>query len=102
MNTQLELGEARKTHGIKAVQEVGTDFAAVVDNAIRILAQIGEPFSVNEVRHLAQGVEPHHPNAWGARFSKAAKEGLIQRVGFTKASTPSRHASMVSTWEGVR
>jgi hypothetical protein len=101
VNTQLELGEARKTHGIEAVQEIGTDFAVKVDNAIRLLARGSEPFSANEVRHLAQ-VEPHHPNAWGARFSKAAKEGLIQRVGFTKASTPSRHASMVSTWEGVR
>jgi len=101
MLTQTKLGEKAKTNGIEAVQEIGTDWAVLADRAILWLSKCSEPFSINEVRRFVQ-VEPHHPNAWGARFSKAAKEGLIQRVGFTKASTPSRHAGMVSTWEGVR
>lgn len=48
----------------------------------------------SEVIGVAQ---PPNPKAWGGPIQRAAREGLIKRVGF--APDPNRHTNPVPLWE---
>ena len=47
-----------------------------------------------------------HPNAFGAAFSAARSQGLIEAAGYTTSSTPSRHHGVIRVWrrkpEGIK
>jgi len=47
------------------------------------------------------GVTLDHPNRWGALFSSAAGQGLIEHVGYAKSRRPSRSGGLCRTWRGV-
>lgn len=70
---------------------------------IKGFAQADVEFTVEDVRRAsAYLVELLHPNAWGAAFSAAAKQGLIVRCGYTKNKLASAHARVVAVWKGAR
>ena len=100
----LAEGQRRKEAGIEQVLSNGAAFKDQVRILIRIVARRGLEFTNDDVRALASelGVEePHHPNAWGAAVSSAAKAGEIERVGYRKSAAISRHAGLVAVWRRV-
>lgn len=63
-----------------------------------------EPFTSCDFRTWSDQVhklgEPRHPNAWGALFNTAHKQGLIVPTGRYEASTHSRaHGRMIRLWK---
>lgn len=105
MSDQLELGEYRKRVGITAANaSVAPDWKHRADAVIQKLALSGQDFTSEAV--TAEVGQPtgengeNKPNAVGARFSAAARQGLIVRVGFVKATRANQHATMISLWRG--
>lgn len=95
-------GDARKAEGQDSVATNNEDWLNQVLSAISFLAASGKEFTVEDVRHFCNGLgHPTHPNAWGAAFSRAARQGLIVRTGYRKNGLPSAHARVVATWKGV-
>src|SRR5690348_8431813 len=92
-------GEELKTRGMElADASEGSEWKDRADAAIRSLAASGEEFTAEDVR--ARAGDPSRPNAFGARFSSAAKRGLIRRVGFRNSSRPTLHSHPVAVWRG--
>lgn len=59
-----------------------------------------EPFLAEDVRLAfirGGNVPPHDNRAWGPVFSRAAREGVIQRVGYGPARTG--HCRPMPQWE---
>jgi hypothetical protein len=57
-----------------------------LDAALAILAELGDPFGIDDVREL--GVpEPRHPQRWGMVISAAARSGVIKLAGLSINST---------------
>ena len=71
------------------------------DAVIVFLASMGEPFTAEDVR-ASVGDPPHHPNAMGARFLKATRDGIIKRVGYVRPRRSSSHASIIGQYTGAR
>lgn len=63
-------------------------------------AQQGKTFQGEEARQAANGLlpEPPEPRAWGAIVMRAAKAGLIVRVGYAPVKDPRSHHSPKSVW----
>ncbi|WP_157108988.1 hypothetical protein [Corynebacterium aquilae] len=69
------------------------------EEALNALIADGDTFTIDDLRdRVPEGIEPHHCNAWGALLSNAARDGLIQRVGFAQARRKQAHAREVKTW----
>jgi hypothetical protein len=41
---------------------------------------------------------PPHPNMYGAAFTAARSQGLIEAAGYTTSNTPSRHHGVIRVW----
>lgn len=118
MTTQLELGEVHEAivahvrkkkdqgeqHKADGIEALGFTHAAWMEAAtcvLESLANRGSEFTSDDLRRECDAkwvCEPSHPNAWGAVFSKAAKAGLIERIGYRKSTLPSAHARVVAVW----
>ena len=72
---------------------------AAADRAIRELAYAGSPFTAEDV--ISRVGMPNRPNAVGARFSAAARQGLIEDIGYAQSSRSTRHASRLLVWRGT-
>lgn len=70
------------------------------DLAIDELAKSGNSFTAEDLRSMV-GDPPNHPNAMGARFLKAAKRGLIIRVGYRQSQRESLHLHPIAVWKGA-
>lgn len=95
-------------YGARAARDEGIALVAAnsdewwrstVDTAIAHLARQGGEFTSDDIRLLGVD-EPHHHNAWGARFSAAAKRGVIVRVGYRQSSRVAGHARVIAVWRG--
>lgn len=92
----LGIGEALGDRGIALVAENNRGFVEVMrEHAIRVSLQKGSVTS-DDLRQIAinSGLEPHHPNAWGAIFRAKGWEA----VGFVKSRLPSNHGRRVCQW----
>lgn len=99
MNLAME-GEQLKLLGMSRVSRAESDqWNERAANVITYLAESGKPFTADDVRELAG--DPSRVNALGAAMSRAAKAGIIDRVGTQNASRPSRHASLQVIWVGT-
>jgi hypothetical protein len=89
-----------KAEGIaRADAAADPDARAAIDAAIARLAATGEEWSANELRVHVPGITGA---IMGARFSAAAKAGLIRDTGKRVPSTlGSTHAHEVRVWVGV-
>lgn len=100
-------GEVHKALGMARADDVADHaWKDRVDNAIATLASTRDEhgellrFTAEDVRDLA-GDPPDHPNAHGARFSAAARRGLIRKVGYRLASRASLHRHPLALWQGT-
>lgn len=49
---------------------------------------------------LCRGIEPHHPNAWGALMLAASRRGLLKPTGrYVAAASKKSHASVQQVYE---
>lgn len=98
--TQLELGQALRDKGIARVECAADDQdRAVIDQAIRVVADRGRPFSANDVRPLLPpGIRPA---LIGARFLAASKRRQIRKLGWVPSTDPGTHAHPVALWEAA-
>ena len=70
--------------------------------AIDAFIGAGEPFTADDVRHLADNPDLHHPNVLSALFSQAARQGRIRPVGDpVRTSRRARHGGLVRRWQAV-
>ena len=61
-------------------------------------------FMVEEVRQFAKksGLpDPPSLRAWGSIAARAAREGVITRVGFRQVSNPSAHCTPAAVWQAI-
>ena len=60
-------------------------------------------FKAEDVRAASAGTvpQPPHSRAWGAIMSKAARNNIIERVGYGAVKNPRAHCSTVTIW-GVK
>lgn len=71
----------------------------LVDELIGTYARTGRPFSANDIRpHLPADV---NQNVIGNRFTHAAKDGVIRRVGLTPSTKRTTHLKDVACWIGA-
>lgn len=95
-------GDDRKTSGIDLV--LANETPEWKDLALELLVALmrDQPEFTSEdlrVRARAGALEdPHHPNCWGAVFTRAAKIGLIERCGFRPSRIASAHARQIGVW----
>lgn len=62
-------------------------------------------FMAEEVRSYAAMIDfplPPHARAWGGVMQRAAKEGLIQRVGYGKVKNVKAHQANAAIWRQVK
>ncbi len=61
----------------------------------------GEPFQGEDVRLAALGTVPAAPDAraWGHILQRAARTGLIRRVGYAPVKDPRSHHCPKSVWQ---
>lgn len=99
MTTQVELNLAgaveAKDCGQAEVEEHGQEFVGTMrDVALGIARTRGSVTSDDLRRYAAEhGLVPHHPNAWGAIFSKGWRS-----VGYTRSALVSNHARTIRVW----
>ena len=97
----LQIARAARDEGVDRVDTSShQQWVDAVDAEIRHLADFGLEFTSDDVRAAGLG-EPHHDNAWGARFIAAKRRGEIVRVGYRQSTRPAGHARPVSIWRGT-
>lgn len=59
-----------------------------------------ETFMTEDLRAASEGIvpEPPHTRAWGSVVNKAARAGVIERVGFAPTKNPTAHKAPVGVW----
>lgn len=64
-----------------------------------------DEFTGESVRIYAEAMgipEPPHKRAWGAIMLKAAKRGLIRKIGTQSVSNPKAHCAIATLWKANR
>lgn len=72
--------------------------------AIRQLVAAGDPFTADDVWAMIEplGVRTHEPNAMGAVFNAAARDGIITSDGMYRPSCRRKaHRRMVRVWRAA-
>jgi hypothetical protein len=72
-----------------------------VDVVIARLARTGQPFTSDDVSAITGDSPTGSQGAMGARFSHAARRGVIRRRGYVPSRRPSVHAHPVAEWVGA-
>lgn len=96
----IEEGERIKAEGVAQVAENNAEWMTTAVNAIRLMASGPLTFTAEDLRAFLPA--PKSPNAWGAAFSVAAKQGLIEACGYTVNKLASAHGRVVRVWKGKR
>ena len=109
MNAQLAIDftaakQARDTGMTRATNHADAVSADWSERAYRMLCQharIGNAFTSYDFRQTLHGFleEPPTPKAFGSVFTRAAKAGVIKKVGY--AQHPERHASPTVLWKAA-
>jgi len=107
MNRQLNMfaGKKARDKGIaKATAHAEATEPGWSDRALEMIRAYPAPgrmFMAEDVSRwaVAQGFNPP-PNgrAWGGVFSRAARQGIIKRVGFAAVTNPAAHCTPASVW----
>lgn len=101
MQGQVSLAETLKADGMDRAEQAADDgWKHNWRQAIALLAALGEPFTSDDVRGIA-GEPWNHPNACGALFNGAARDGLIRQVGYRKSERARLHSHPLTLWQGV-
>lgn len=93
-------GERAKQDGMARVGQLDPQWATECDKRIARFAARGIPFQAADL--IADGLdEPPHPNCWGARFGKNARDGIIRHHGYSPSKRATVHGSICKTWIGT-
>lgn len=110
MNRQIQSGKELKQIGQQLALSVDVSWKecafAELEKFCERLKEEGKPeFVFEDFRLHCEGImvgEPHHPNAWGALATSAAKEGLIEWTGKgVQAKGVKAHSRLVRVWRAV-
>lgn len=79
----------------------GADWNRAAENAMKELEHRGLPFTADDVRALIpDGIEPHHPNAWGGLFKAHHIAGHITPTTEVRNSRHHRrNAGIQRVWQ---
>lgn len=95
----LAFGERLKEQGLERVEAHHGDFLETMRDYAKVFSQRYGYVSSDELRRYAKahGIEPDHPNAWGAVF-----QGKNWRhIGRKKSTLPSNHAREIRVWRWI-
>lgn len=110
MDTQITPRQARDAgmhEALNHAEAVHDGWAEEATNALRmyVAAHPSKEFMAEDVRSYAYDVlavpYPPHCRAWGSIIAKAARDGLIERVGIAPVKTASSHMANASVWRAV-
>lgn len=93
----IQTGIEFRDRGLDAVESNSPSFQELMRaEAARICRQKGWVDS-DDLREFAarEGIEPHHPNAWGAIF----RGSRWQPCGFARSRLTSNHARVIRRWQ---
>lgn len=103
--TEIALsGSALRDEGIqKAVDHANEKTEKWSDRALAFLKQYASTnsvFSGEQVRFAAGGVIPFPPHlrAWGGVMMSAARQGLIEKIGYIQVENPLAHRANAALW----
>lgn len=68
--------------------------------AVKVMAESGVRFESWDLEQVL-GVKLDTPNRWGALMNAAAKQGLIECVGYRVSGRPTRCGGLTRTWRGT-
>lgn len=104
----LELAERLRDDGIARASEhadnVVPTWSMVARGYMELFARRGTDFMAEDVRAYAESrgfALPPDRRAWGSIFQRAAKKGIIRRVGYAPNKDPGSHCSPKSVWRGA-
>jgi hypothetical protein len=89
----------------EVAERANDEWRKVTARAIQFLAGRGQEFTADDVWALIEplGVTTHEPNAMGAMFNKARREGIIESDGMYRPSCRrNAHRRMVRVWRAAR
>lgn len=89
-------GMAQKQLGLDLVENNNQAFIETMRSKARMLARRDGSVTTDCLRAIARdmGIEPDHPNAWGAIF----KGGEWEQIGFESSVLPSNHGRIIRRW----
>lgn len=93
---QMHLGELLRDEGCEKVAEHNPRWMDEAKAMIRHLAAVEPQFTSDALRDRLRA--PPHQNCVGAAFRAVAREGQIERIGYVKADSASRHAAVIGLW----
>lgn len=95
--TGIDQAVAAADRAVQGWSELAFDFVRLYATQRRGQRFIGHDIvKASEARGL---IQPPNPKAWGAPIQRAAREGIIKRVGH--APDPNRHTNPVPLWEAA-
>ena len=99
---QHDVGRLLRDDGIRRADANVDDFwKRTADQAIRVLAESGRPFTADDLHDLGLPA-PVSRNAMGGRFQAAAKAGAIVKVGYQPSRRPELRCTPIAVWRGVQ
>ena len=97
---QMDLWSAlARDLGAEQAIDNAREWAERADRTIAYLASTGLEFTADDIRRRCG--EPDSPNALGAVFLNAQRQGRISLAGYRRSSKVSRHAARVGIWIGT-
>lgn len=97
--TGNELKDRGQQSALDHADRVIPSWSDVAVATITQMAKLTGWITADDIRGVLP--DPPHHNAIGAAFSKAAKMGLIKKVGYDKAKHKSAHGRVVMVWAAV-
>lgn len=101
-NEAIRLRDRGMSIAADAQESAAPDWAGRAYAAIVGIARGRPTIHVDDVLEVFQE-EPHHPNAWGAVWMRAIREGDIERTGTVRPSTdPKKHSHLYPIYRSLR
>lgn len=95
----LELGHAAAK---EAADHAGDEWKERAFTALLRFTLSHRTFTIEELREASPEVgEPPDRRAWGQVPLRAARKGIIRKIGWVEAKDPAVHGNAVSLWETI-
>jgi hypothetical protein len=106
--TQIDFGRVNRDKGIQKAEKSANDlYSNWSDHAYELLKwfvqRTHEPFQAEDFRADVKGLLPEPPTnrAFGGAFQRAAKAGLIKKVGHAAVNNATAHKCFAAVWQKV-
>lgn len=107
MEQDLFTGEYLRDQGMsRAVEHADRVIESWSDKAYKYTVgyiQSHDKFMVEDIRQASRGVisEPPSIRAWGSIIVRAAKKGLVKRIGFQSVKNAKAHCANAAVWQKI-